>query len=408
MTLDKKLAPILIVIALAAGFAGGIWYSDQHATNTPVVQQLINQDAGNVQNVDFSEFWKVWQTLEAKYVDQGKLDTRKMMYGAIQGMVAAIGDPYTVFFEPDTSKKFQEEIAGAFGGVGMELGSKNDTLTVIAPLKDTPADRAGIKTGDRILKIDTKATIGMTVDEAVAQIRGKPGTKITLTIAPAGDNTPHDVTLTRETIKVPAVEWKMIEANGKHTAYIQVYEFSQNVNADFKKASEAILQSNADNIIIDLRNNPGGLLDSAINLAGYYVDKGQLVVSEGFGDGTKDNFKADGLTQLKKYPTVLLVNGGSASASEILAGALHDNNHIRLVGEKTFGKGSVQELENFTDGASLKVTIAKWYTPAGINISLQGIQPDVKIELTTKDKETFEVGSPDKDPQLKKALDVLK
>ncbi len=407
MNFDKKLLPILIVIALAAGFAGGIWYSGKDA-DAPVVQQLVNQDAGKVQNVDFSEFWKVWQTLEAKYVDQGKLDTQKMVYGAIQGMVAAIGDPYTVFFEPETSKKFQEEIAGAFGGVGMELGSKNDALTVIAPLKDTPADRAGIKTGDRILKIDTRATIGMTVDEAVSYIRGKPGTKVTLTIAPAGDNTPREVTITRETIKVPAVEWKIIDNGDKRIAYIQVYEFSQNVDADFKKASEEILKTQVDGIVIDLRNNPGGLLDSAINLAGYFVDKGQLVVSEGFGDGTKNDFKAEGLAQLKKYPTVLLVNGGSASASEILAGALHDNNKIRLIGEKTFGKGSVQELANFNDGAALKVTVAKWYTPAGLNISLQGIQPDIKVELSAKDKETFEVGNPDKDPQFKKALDVLK
>ncbi|OGN34844.1 MAG: hypothetical protein A3I39_03295 [Candidatus Yanofskybacteria bacterium RIFCSPLOWO2_02_FULL_47_9b] len=404
---NKKLLPVLITIALVAGFAGGVFYSRPKLADEVIVQKLINQDTGKIQNVDFSEFWKVWKLLEEKYVDQGKLDTQQMVYGAIQGMVNAIGDPYTMFFEPDTSKKFQEEIAGAFGGVGMELGFKNDTLTVIAPIKDTPAFKAGIKSGDRIVKIDGNSTAGMTVDEAVSKIRGKPGTKVTLTIAPPANGTIRDITLTREIIKVPAVDWKIIEHDGKNTAYIQIYTFSQNVDSDFKKASDEILKSNTDSIILDLRNNPGGLLDSAINLAGYFVDKGQLVVSEVFGDGTKNDFKADGASQLAKYPILVLVNGGSASASEILAGALHDNKQIHLIGEKTFGKGSVQQLEELAGGASLKITVAKWYTPAGINISVAGINPDIKVELSDKDKESLIIGDPTKDPQLQKALDIL-
>lgn len=406
---DKKLLPIIIIVTLALGFGGGMLYSNIHASNSvPVVQKLVNQDTGQVQNVDFSEFWKVWNILADKYVDQSKLDVQKMVYGAISGMVNAIGDPYTVFFEPATSKQFQEQIAGAFGGVGLEIDSKNSIVTVIAPVKDTPASRAGVLPGDRIVKIDGKVTSGMSVDQAVSLIRGKVGTKVTLTIAPAGNNTTHDVTLTRETIKVPSIEWKIVDANGKHTAYIQIYEFTQNLDADFKKAAGEILKSNADNIVIDLRSNPGGLLDTAIDLAGYFVDKGQIVVSEGFGNGTRSDFKADGNASLGKYPTVILVNGGSASASEILAGALHDDKHIKLVGEKTFGKGVVQELEDLDAGASLKVTIARWYTPAGVNISLKGIDPDVAVTLTDDDKKNFAVGDPAKDPQLKKALDVLK
>lgn len=405
---NKRFLPVLLIITLAAGFAGGVFYSRKQEASIPVIQKLTNQDVGKIKNVDFSEFWSVWQTLQDKYVDQGKLDIQKMTYGAIQGMVNAIGDPYTVFFEPDTSKKFQEEIAGTFGGVGMELGSKNNVLTVIAPIKDTPAFKAGIKAGDRIVKIDGTTTTGMAIDEAVSKIRGRPGTKVTITIAPADNNTTRDVTMTRETIKVPAVDWKIIDHDGKHTAYIQVYEFSQNVDTDFKKASDEILKSNADSIIIDLRNNPGGLLDSSINLAGYFVDKGQLVVSEVFGDGAKNDFKADGAAQLQKYPTVILVNSGSASASEILAGALHDDLKTKLVGEKTFGKGSVQELEDLSGGASLKITVAKWYTPAGINISLKGIEPDIKVELSDDQKKDLTVGDPTKDPQLQKALDILK
>src|SRR3989344_7252991 len=334
-----------------------------------------------------------------------------MVYGAIDGMVDAVGDPYTVFFEPSTNKKFQEEISGAFGGVGMELGLKNNIITVIAPIKDTPAARAGIKAGEWIMKIDAKSTAGMLLEEAVTLIRGRPGTRVTLTIAPPDNGDTRDITLTREIIKVPAVDWKMLESpptgGAQNIAYVQIYGFTQNVEADFKKASEEILESDPDSLIIDLRNNPGGLLDSAINLAGYFVDSGKLVVSEVFGNGAKNDFTSDGQSQLKKYPAVILVNNGSASASEILAGALHDNNRTRIVGEKTFGKGSVPELENLSNGASLKITVARWFTPAGVNISESGITPDVKVELSDKEKEELTIGDPAKDPQLQKAVDIL-
>ncbi len=400
--------PLLIVLSIALGFGGGLLYSERHVDSTgAAIQQLINQDTGKVQNVDFSLFWKVWNDLSAKYVDKSKLDTQKMVYGAIQGMVAAVGDPYTVFFEPVTSKKFQEEISGSFGGVGMEIAVKNEVLTVVAPLPDTPAARANVQAGDKVLKIDGEPTIGTSAEEAVTKIRGKVGTKVTITFA-GSDNKIRDVVLTRAIIKVPTVVWKMIDQGGKHIAYIQVFEFNQNVDDAFEKASQEILKSNADSIIVDLRNNPGGLLDSAINLAGYMLEKGQLVVSEVFGDGEKNNFTTSGKSSLMKYPTVFLVNGGSASASEILAGAVHDVRKIRLIGEKTFGKGSVQELENLPMGASLKVTIAKWYTPAGINISAKGIEPDIKVELTEDQKKNIIFGDVSKDPQLQKALDVLR
>lgn len=400
--------PLLIVLSIALGFGGGLLYSQKHTGGTEAsIQQLINQDSGKVQNVDFSLFWKVWNDLSAKYVDKSKLDTQKMVYGAIQGMVNAVGDPYTVFFEPATSKKFQEEISGSFGGVGMEIAVKNEVLTVVAPLPDTPAARANVQAGDKVLKIDGEPTIGTSAEEAVTKIRGKVGTKVTITFA-GSDNKVRDVVLTRAIIKVPTVVWKMIDQGGKHIAYIQVFEFNQNVDDAFEKAAQEILKSNADSIIVDLRNNPGGLLDSAINLAGYMLEKGQPVVSEVFGDGEKNNFTTSGKASLLKYPTVFLVNGGSASASEILAGAVHDVRKVRLIGEKTFGKGSVQELENLPNGSSLKVTIAKWYTPAGINISAKGIEPDIKVELTEDQKKNIIFGDPSKDPQLQKALDVLR
>ncbi|HVZ10942.1 MAG TPA: S41 family peptidase [Candidatus Paceibacterota bacterium] len=403
----KKFLPIVIIASLVIGFGGGFEFSQFHQSKAASVQALINQDTGNVQNVDFSEFWKAWNILENKYVDKSKLDLQKMVYSAISGMVNSLGDPYTVFFEPETSQKFQEQISGSFGGVGIELDEKDGVLVVVAPIKDSPAQKAGIVTGDKIIKVDGKDTAGMAVDEAVNTIRGKIGTKVTLTILSA-DGKSRDVTITRDAIKVPAVDWKMIDYNGKHIAYLQLYSFSENIDSEFKAAADEILKSNTDGLIVDVRGNPGGLLDSAINLAGWFVDNGHLVVSEVFGNGTRNDFKADGKSQLKKYPTVMLVNGGSASASEILAGALHDDQHIRLIGEKTFGKGSVQELENFDNGASLKVTIAKWYTPAGVNISAQGIEPDIKVELTDDQKKDFVPGDPDKDPQLKRALDTLR
>ncbi len=406
----KKISlPLTIIICLVIGFGGGILYTNRNASTTAMIQQLVNQDTGKIQNVDFSLFWKVWNELSAKYVDKSELDTQKMVYGAISGMVDSIGDPYTVFFEPVKAKEFAQEISGSFGGVGMEIGVKDNILTVVAPLPDTPAARAGILAGDKILKIYDKTTQGLSAEEAVSMIRGKIGTKVTLTISSNGSKA-REVIITRETIKVPTVVWKMINQDNKNYAYIQAYQFNQNINSQFKTAVEEIEKSNpkADGIILDLRNNPGGLLDSAINLAGYFVKKGQPVVSEVFGDGTTNEFTSDGNAIMAKYKTVILINGGSASASEILAGALHDNLGLKLVGEKTFGKGVVQELVNLNDDSSLKVTVARWFTPDGVNISKEGIEPDIKVELTEDQKKNIIFGDLSVDPQLQKALDVLK
>ncbi|OGN14806.1 MAG: hypothetical protein A3J47_00300 [Candidatus Yanofskybacteria bacterium RIFCSPHIGHO2_02_FULL_43_22] len=241
-------------------------------------------------------------------------------------------------------------------------------------------------------------------------IRGKKGTKVVLNIQ-TGTNTARDIELIRDAIKIPTIEWKLVEQDGKKIAYLQIYSFNQTIDSEFKKASEEILKSDADSLILDLRNNPGGLLDSAINLAGWFLDKNQVVVSEVFGDGTKNEFRSEGNSLLKRYPTVILMNGGSASASEILAGALHDNRNIKIVGEKSFGKGSVQELQKYSDGSSLKVTIAKWLTPAGISISDKGIEADIEIKFSEEDlkeESKIEIGTPDKDAQLDKAIEVLK
>ena len=411
MIRTKQVLVISIVISLILGFAGGFLFKNKNTTNPlNTIKNIINPDEGKPENVDFSLFWNVYNDLNAKYVDKEKVDSQKILYGAISGLVNSVGDPYTTFFEPVTSKKFQEEISGSFGGIGTEIGKRSGILTVIAPIKDTPAFRAGIKAGDKILKIDSKPTTNLSVEEAVNLIRGKKGTKVVLNIQ-TGTNTARDIELIRDAIKIPTIEWKLVEQDGKKIAYLQIYSFNQTIDSEFKKASEEILKSDADSLILDLRNNPGGLLDSAINLAGWFLDKNQVVVSEVFGDGTKNEFRSEGNSLLKRYPTVILMNGGSASASEILAGALHDNRNIKIVGEKSFGKGSVQELQKYSDGSSLKVTIAKWLTPAGISISDKGIEADIEIKFSEEDlkeESKIEIGTPDKDAQLDKAIEVLK
>lgn len=405
--INKKILVIVTVIAILVGFGGGILFSASKEAKP--IKQLINREE-HYQNIDFSLFWDVWDKLNQRYVDKNKLDVEKMLNGAIEGMVNSLGDPYTVFFEPSDSKKFQEEISGTFGGVGMEIGKRNNILTVIAPIKDTPAYKAGIQSGDKILKIDSKVTSDLSVEEAVNLIRGRQGTKVTLTIAKKDTNATRDVILTRENIKVPTAQLTFINSPNKKIAYLQLFSFNQNVDSEFKKAAQEIIKENPAGLILDLRNNPGGLLDSAVSMSGWFLDKDKVVTIEEFGNGSRNEFHSDGNSLLKPFPTVILINGGSASASEIVAGALHDNRAIKLVGEKTFGKGSVQELDKFSNGSSLKVTIAKWLTPDGISISDKGIDPDVKVEVLSQDIESgkFELGAQGKDPQLDRAIDILR
>ncbi|MEK7525658.1 MAG: S41 family peptidase [Patescibacteria group bacterium] len=406
--IGRKVLIASIIVSLAIGFGGGFLFAHKEGNGavTAALENLINQDLGKPNDVDFSLFWQVWTTLRDRYVDQGKLNTRAMVYGAIQGMVGAVGDPYTTFFEPVESKKFEEDIAGAFSGVGMEIGKRDGALVVISPLKDSPAMKAGLKAGDRILRINEESTEGISVEEAVKQIRGPKGTKVTLTINSGTDSETREVTIVRDVIKVAAATWKMLDGD---IAYIELTTFSQNLDREFENIVKEITQSKAKKIIVDLRNNPGGLLDSSVTTAGWFLSRNSLVTIQEFGDKTRREYRTDGNAALREYPTAFMINGGSASASEILAGAVHDNRGITLVGEKSFGKGSVQELEKFSDGSSLKVTIAKWLTPNGVSISETGIEADVKIAI---DPEAFKkgeitIGEPGKDPQLDRAIKIV-
>ncbi len=352
------------------------------------------------EGADLTLFWKTWDALENKFVDQGKIVPQTMVYGAIKGMVASLDDPYTSFFDPEDSKQFLEDTNGTFEGVGMEIGIKKEQLQVIAPIENSPAQKAGIKAGDIIVRIGDKPAADMTTDEAVDLIRGTKGSEVTLSIYREEWQETRDIKLTRDVIKVPSLK---LQIRDDGVAYIQLYQFTEKAGDDFRAAAVDIINSKSTKIVLDVRNNPGGYLHIAQEIAGWFLDKGQVVTHETSGDGRdKEDYLSEGPSLLAKYPVVVLINGGSASAAEILAGALRDNRGVKLVGAKSFGKGSVQQLVQFADGSSLKVTIAKWLTPKGDQISEVGLTPDEEVKITPDDEKA------NKDPQLDKAIEIVK
>lgn len=399
--MNRKNLIAVIMISLVLGFFGGVEFQKTQEPFGGGLRDLIGRDAGQPESVDFSLFWDAWNLIHERYVDRSKLNTQEMVFGAIEGMVKSVGDPFTVFLEAKESKRLEEDIRGEFAGVGIEIGMREDVLTVIAPLKDTPADRAGIIAGDKILKIDGDSTAGVALDEAVSKIRGRRGTKVILTISRSkdGQEETKDFELTRDRIKIPTVKWSKIEPDIGH---IQLFSFNQIAKNKFDEALKELKKQGAGKkLILDLRNNPGGLLDLAIDISSYFLEPGELVVIEDFG-GRREELKSKPNGFLKDAKIVILINKGSASASEIVAGALHDQRDIKLVGEKTFGKGSVQQVEDLRFGTALKITVAKWLTPKGRSISDEGIEPDIKIEMTEEDVKN------DKDPQLDKAIEIIK
>ena len=322
-----------------------------------------------------------------------------MVYGAIEGMVKSLKDPYTVFFKPVESKQFLDDVSGSFSGIGAEIGIRKDILTVISPLEDSPAQQAGLRAGDRILKIDDEVTAEMTVNQAVNLIRGPKDTVVKLTVSRPSDDEVKEISITRGDIKIPTIKW---ELKNDKIAYVQLFNFGQTAPGEFRNKILEVLRGSADRIILDLRNNPGGYLEVSQDIAGWFMEPGSVVVIESFGNGTEDKeYRTSGNGVLKNIPLVVLINEGSASASEILAGALRDNRNIKLIGAKSFGKGSVQELSNLREGTSLKVTIAKWLTPSKKSIMNEGLEPDVKVELKKEDIENL------KDPQLEKAIEII-
>ncbi len=402
---------LVLVLVLFSGWSG--YYLGQQKIRIDfknwkpaVVVNKFPSVSGKQSDVDFTLFWTVWDKVSEKYVDKTKIDSKKMVDGAIAGMVASLGDPYTSYLPVVQNKESHEDLGGAFEGVGIQLGYKDGHLTVVAPLPETPAAKAGVKAGDFIVRIKDSAnnvdrdTEGISLPEAVKLIRGKGGTKVLLTLVRSDVDKPFDVTLARDTIVVKSVVKEYRTVGGKKIAWVKLSRFGERTQQEWNEMVNQI-GSDTKGMVLDVRNNPGGYLDGAVYIAGEFLQPGKLVVAQQYGDGSRIDDKVERNGKLLKLPLIVLVNNGSASASEILAGALQDYKRAKIVGELSFGKGSVQQPEDFPDGSGIHITVAKWLRPSGDWIDKKGITPDVEVKFEAdKNDDT-------KDNQLEKALELF-
>ena len=394
-----RILGVMVIIGII--FLGGVYVGYDNRPAFAKVSDLVHQADSSVTTADFSEFWKAWQLVSQNFApgaNAAKTTDQDHVYGAIQGMVASFGDPYTTFFPPSQNNQFQAQIAGSFSGIGIQIGMKDGVLTVIAPLKGTPAEAAGIKAGDAIIKIGDTNTSTITIDQAVDMIEGKDGTTVTLTLARQGAPTPIVLTITRKTINLPTVDTET--RSDKGVFIIHLYTFSAQSSELFKQALNSYLASGYHNLLLDLRGNPGGYLDAAVQIGSEFVPQGEVIVKE-IGKNPND-ITIHNSTGPKVFPAgdklIILADQGSASAAEILAGALSQQGIGTLVGQQTFGKGSVQQVMPLTSDTSLKITIAHWYTPDGTSISAKGLTPKILIPFDTTAKT---------DTQLDKAVDLF-
>ena len=400
----------LFVIALVffAGFSAGV--------SAPAESKLVGilhkqPDVAIQEEVDFEPFWQAWSTVQDKYVGIDKVKRQDMVYGAIAGLTKSLDDPYTVFFPPEESKDFQNSIKGSFEGVGMEVGLRKNIVTVIAPLKGTPADRAGILAGDKIIRIGATSTQDFSVEDAVRLIRGPRGTKVKLTLLRNGEDESRVIEIMRDVINMPIIntDRSAIAGSGDKKIdipddifVIQLSNFSESSPERFRDALREMVSGGQGKMILDLRNNPGGYLEASVQIASWFLPPGEVIVQEDYGKNNKRLHHSYGYNLFRDLPMVILVNQGSASASEILAGALRDHGIAKLVGEKTFGKGSVQEVVPLTEDTTLKVTVAKWLTPKGQALSDGGLDPDFEVKPTKEDMESG------RDVVLQKGVELLK
>jgi len=391
---------LLILVGFAGGYITGVW-DQARLSPQQAIQRIINTSDQNVEDesIDFRLYWKVWDEINDNYYKQ-PIEEKDLFYGSLIGLTASLQDPYSVFLDPELSQEFADEMNGSFEGIGAEIGVRNNDLTVIAPLPGTPAEQAGLRSGDVILKIDDTDTLNMSLDQAIRLIRGEGGTPVILTVISKNEDEIKEIEIIRDTIQVDSVRWEIIETENGNIGYIEIIHFSADTEGLFNEAVNEILLEKPEGLILDLRNNPGGYLDSAINITSRWVED-KPVVYEEFSDGTKKSYDAYGSSQLNGMNTVVLINEGSASASEIIAGALQDYKLATLVGMTTFGKGSVQDYKTFDDGSSLKLTIAKWLTSNLRNIDEVGIAPDIEIDRTIEDI------NEDNDPQLDEAKNII-
>lgn len=385
---------------LTGVFMFGVYVGFSKSPEIDKVRNVENISSANTTPVDFQPFWKVWNILKDKSINAKNITDQDKVWGSIQGLASSFNDPYTVFFPPEDNKLFSDTIRGSFGGIGAEIGVKNKMLTIVSPLKDSPAYKAGLKSGDIITKIGKTSTGDMSVDTAISLIRGEKGTVVDLNIFRQGEKKTRDFSIVRDTVEIPTID---TEERSDGIFVIKFYSFSENSDVLFSKALQKFVDSKSDKLLLDLRGNPGGYLDVAVNIASNFLDEGEIIAIEDFGNSKKQQVYRSSGPRLftDKLKFVVLVDGGSASASEILSGALKEHKIATIVGEKTFGKGSVQEVVKVTDTTSLKVTVAKWLTPDGTSISDHGLEPDVKIGFTEKDVINKT------DPQLNKAIEIL-
>ena len=402
----KVIIPGSAILIILASFASGIYIgkNGSESSKSPV-------------NANLEPLFKAWQIVEERYVDSENLKPQDLVYGTVSGLLNSLGDPYSVFFPPEEHKEFQIEISGHFEGVGMEVGIRKNILTVVAPLKGTPSEKAGVKAGDKILRIDDTSTSDISLEEAVKLIRGPKGTQIKLTILRNGDDASKIISITRDTINIPVIDTERKtsispqqtgdkEQQAQNDVFvIRLYNFSESSALKFREALREFVESGKSKLILDLRNNPGGFLEASIDIASWFLPQGEIVVIEDFGGKTSQKLhRSKGYNLFNKnLKMIILTNKGSASASEIVAGALQDHAIAKIVGERTFGKGSVQELLQLTNDTSIKITIAKWLTPKGKSISDGGLTPDFEIAEATNEESEKGI-----DPVMKKALELLK
>lgn len=381
------------VLILLVGIFIGRYVVPATISGESPVFEIVSSQQGQRQFA-FPTFWEAWDALHENYISS--LDDKNLFYGAVAGMVRATGDPYTVFSTPEDAKQFQETLSGQFSGVGIEIGVEGGLVKVIAPLAGSPAEQAGVLAGDIIIGVDdTAITPDMTLDEVVQKIRGPLGSTVVLKVVHQGEDEPVDISVRRDTIQIESVRSSV--ENG--IAHISLLSFNGDTTDQFASISRQLQQQNIQGIILDVRNNPGGFLQTSVDIASFFLEQGTEVVSEEGRKEGKEVYKTKGRPILADIPLVILVNEGSASASEILAGALADQRGVPIIGTKTFGKGSVQELITLKDGSSIRVTVAKWFTPSGRSIDDEGIAPTIEVK-DNRDTEEDEV--------LQRALEELK
>lgn len=393
---QKKPKKLLTVVCLFGLTVLVLFVGINIGNGTISLTRVTNANKDLPADLDYSSVEQIYDLLRRNY--DGKLDESKLLDGLKKGLAEASGDPYTQYFDKKESKEFDEQINGSFSGIGAQLGKDDQgNLIVVAPIDGFPASKAGLRAKDIIASIDGTTTNGMGIDEAVHKIRGEKGTKVTLRII---RNASEDLsfTITREDIQIPSVKWEMLEDN---IGYIQVTQFGYDTTELMNKATGELKNKGAKRIVLDLRDNPGGLLPVAVDMASLWLPQDKVVLTEKRGGLTTKEYKSTGTALLQGMPTVVLINAGSASASEIVAGALKDNNVATLMGEKSYGKGSVQDLIGRPNGEKVKITIARWQRPNGQNIDKKGISPDTEVKMSEDDYKQ------DRDPQKARAIEYL-